>query len=123
MGTFNIRVDVGHPSGGDMESVEAMVDTGASDSVFPASLLTWLHIEQEGQITCEYANGEQEELSYGAALIRIGERSNVCPVVFGAEGQFLVGATTLEFFKLAVDPVRQELIPTRGLRLGWGGRL
>ena len=40
-----------------MELVEAMVDTGASDSVFPASLLSWLHIEQEGQIQCEYDNG------------------------------------------------------------------
>ena len=57
MGTFNITVHAGHPSGGDMELVEAMVDTGASDSVFPASLLSWLHIEQEGQIQCEYDNG------------------------------------------------------------------
>ena len=92
-----------------MESVEAMVDTGASDSVFPASLLSWLHIEPEGQITCEYANGEQEELGYAARLdSHLGNVPTSARVVFGAEGQFLVGATTLEFFKLAVDPVRHR---------------
>ncbi len=39
MGTFATKVRVGNPAGGDTLEVEALVDTGASHSMFPASLL------------------------------------------------------------------------------------
>ncbi len=125
MGYFSVQVSVGHPygSGSDMLPVDAVVDTGASDSMFPASLFERLHIEPEGSYPCRYANGETEMHNYGEAAIRIGERTKICPVIFGPDGHYLLGATTLEFFKLAVDPVGQELIPVRGLRLGWGGEI
>jgi hypothetical protein len=32
-------------------------------------------------------------------------------VVFGPEGQFLLGATTLEDLLLTVDPIEQRLVP------------
>ncbi len=125
MGYFSVQIYLGHPyvSGGDMRPIDAVVDTGASDSVFPASLLEDLHIEPEGIYPCRYANGETDVRSYGEAAIRIGERTKICPVIFGPDGHFLLGATTLEFFKLAVDPVGQELVPVRALRFGWGGLL
>ena len=125
MGEFNVQVFVGHPRDldGEMRPVEALVDTGASDTVLPASLLDELHVDPEGSYRCWYANGESEFRNYGEASIRIGEFTKVCPVIFGRDGQFLLGATTLEFFKLAVDPVGRELIPVPGLRLGWGGPL
>ena len=38
------------------------------------------------------------------------------PVVFTDEGsESLLGAVTLEIFLLNVDPLRQRLVPTRGL--------
>ena len=125
MGYFSESIHVGHPSipGGDMLPVEAVVDTGASDSMFPASLFERLHVEPRGSYPCRYANGETETRSYGVAAIRIGEETNVCPVIFGPEELFLMGATTLEIFKLAVDPVGQQLIPVPALRLGWGGAI
>ena len=91
--------------------------------MFPASLFERLHIEQEGEYRCVYANGDSEMRNYGVAAIRIGDRTNICPVIFGPDGHFLLGATTLEIFKFAVDPVAQELVPVPGLRLGWGGPL
>ena len=125
MGYFSEPIHVGHPSipGGDMLPVDAVVDTGASDSMFPASLLERLHIEPRGSYPCRYANGESEDRYYGVAAIRIGEETNICPVIFGPEELFLMGATTLEIFKLAVDPVGQQLIPVPALRLGWGGAI
>lgn len=125
MGYFSVLVHVGHPRSpdSDMRPVEAVVDTGASDSMFPASLFEQLHVEPRGEYPCFYANGESEIRSYGVASIRIGGSTNICPVIFGPDNHFLLGATTLEIFKLAVDPVGQELVPVRGLRLGWGGPL
>lgn len=125
MGYFSVPIQVGNPSvtGGDMLPVDALVDTGASDSMLPASLFERLRIEPEGSYPCRYANGETETRNYGVAAIRLGERTNICPVIFGPEDIFLLGATTLEIFKLAVDPVGQELIPVPALRLGWGGAI
>lgn len=125
MGYFSVQVHVGHPhaSGSDMRPVDAVVDTGASDSMFPSSLFERLHIEPEGEYRCVYANGDSEMRNYSVAAIRIGERTNICPVIFGPEEHFLLGATTLEIFKLGVDPVAQQLIPVPGLRFGWGGPL
>ncbi len=125
MGYFSVPVYVGYPwgPGGDMRPVEAVVDTGASDSVFPTSLLEELHVEPEGTYPCRYANGQTDTRAYGEAAIRIGKRTKICPVIFGPDNQFLLGATTLEIFKLAVDPVGQELVPVPALRFGWGGPL
>ena len=125
MGYFSVQIYLGHPyvPGGDMRPIDAVVDTGASDSVFPASLLEELHIEPEGTYPCRYANGETDVRSYGDAAIRIGERTKICPVIFGPDGHFLLGATTLEIFKFAVDPVAEELVPVPALRFGWGGLL
>ena len=38
MGTFNVLIGVGHPSGGDLTEVLALADTGATHTVLPASL-------------------------------------------------------------------------------------
>ena len=40
-----------------------------------------------------------------------------CPVIFGREGRYLLGATTLENFDLAVDPVNQRLTPVAELTI------
>ena len=39
MGAFTIPIGLGHPDSGDLREVEAVVDTGAIDSMVPASLL------------------------------------------------------------------------------------
>ena len=46
MGTFSTTVRVGNPAGGDTFEVDALVDTGTSHSMFPASLLDRLRIDR-----------------------------------------------------------------------------
>ncbi len=44
------------------------------------------------------------------------------PVIFGDEDrQPLLGAATLEIFRLGVDPVSRHLIPAPGLLMGGRG--
>ena len=51
------------------------------------------------------------------ARFSIGGVERYCPVIFGSEDEYLVGATTLEIFELVVDPLGERLAPAKQLRL------
>ena len=121
MGVFYQTVKIGNPAGGDMVEVEAMVDTGAIHSMFPASLLALLHIEPMRNYTFSIADGSLVEYPYGEARVQMSDEFRTCSVIFGPDDGALIGATTLENFNLVVDPVRQRLVLAEVLPLGWGG--
>ena len=122
MGTFYQTVKVGNPAGGDFVEIDAMVDTGALDSMFPASLLEELHLQPVRYFEYTVADGRKIVLPYGQALIGINEDTWVCPVVFGTGDEALLGATTLEIFKLLVDPNSETLRPGDAWPMGGGRR-
>ena len=112
MGVVYIDISVGHPSGGDLTPVQnVLVDTGAANTMLPESLLTRLHIEPLDMINGNSQMEAFHELGFAMARISIDERTFHCPVIIGPEDQYLVGATTLETFRLMVDPVGQVLVP------------
>ena len=112
MGSVLIDIGIGHPSGGDFTTLrDVLVDTGAAHTMLPESLLARLHIEPKTHDRWAFADGETKEMGYGMARILIDDMDWHCPVIFGPEEQYLVGATTLEIFGLMVDPAGQELIP------------
>ena len=113
MGTFHVYLGVGHPEGGDGEQVLALVDTGSTHSILPAALLEWLHIQPYARQAVTVADNRQQIWEVGKARLLYRDQEWVCPVVFGPEEQFLMGATTLELFNLAVDPGRKELVPAQ----------
>ena len=113
MGTFSVLIGVGHPKGGDFEQVLALVDTGATHSIMPASLLEWLGIRPTVQRPVRLAEGRRAMQVSGLGRFSYRGEEWICPVVFGPEDQYLLGATTLEAFALVVDPNGKELIPAR----------
>ena len=116
MGIFHVRIGVGHPVEGEMTDVLALVDTGATDTIIPRSLLQQiLHIEPRESDVIQYADGSTEEVDIGEARIGYQGRSYVCPVVFGPEDRYVLGAIALETFRLVVGPLRKELVPARFL--------
>ena len=124
MGTFSIPVQVGDFYGRQFLDIEAMVDTGASDTMVPRSILTQLGIDVVGRYEFELADGTVVEYDVGQSSLRIDGRERIVQVIFGPEGTApLLGATTLEVFRLGVDPVGQRLIPVRGRLNGNGFRL
>ncbi len=125
MGTFSVMVSVGNPNGGDQVEIEALVDTGASDSMFPASLLENLRLEPRSRVDYALADGTEVRFGRGQAVININGRDGICPVIFGPEGDdnCLIGGTTLQILMFAVDPVNEVLEPTNRGRLGFGGKL
>ena len=116
MGTFSVAMGVGNLDRGPLTPVLAMVDTGAFDSMLPASLLKGLGLEPMEREVYTLADGSAVEYETGMAWIGLGGRERYCPVVFGPENQYLLGATALEIFHLMVDPVGQQLVrrPMRG---------
>ncbi len=112
MGIVYVAIEVGDLNDGDLESIpEAMVDTGAIHSMLPASLLDHLHVQLRDNRILSLADGSTAEYGLGFARIAIGGHDWPCPVIFGPEDHYLVGATTLEIFGLMVDPVGEQLIP------------
>ena len=129
MGIFNAKVSITNLSGGDAHETEALVDTGATDSAFPAALLEALHIRPEETATYVTADGSEVECGYGYARFTIAlddgqSVSGVAPVAFWPdESGECIGATTLQYLRLVVDMPEERLVHVRTGRRGWAGRL
>ena len=115
MGTFSVDLRIGAVDRSDWETVSALVDTGSTCSMAPASLLHRLGVEPDQTVEFELAGGEVVEYETGLAAFAAEGRTGWARVIFGPDGEYLMGATTLEDLGLMVDPVNYRLIPTRRL--------
>ncbi len=115
MGEFNWPVGVWSVDRERMETVSAMVDTGASYSVFPQSMLERLGIWRLERVGFEQADGSVIEFDVGVAWMTINGRERASSVAFGRDGaEALLGANALQEFLLVVDSVDERLIPRTG---------
>ena len=125
MGTFSVPIEVGNVDGSSYESLEALVDTGASYLVVPRSILSAVgaRVAERRQFTL--ADGREVEMDVGAVSLRLDGRSFPVLAVFGGdEAGTLLGAVALETLGLASDPVRGRLVPVSGLLMSgvrWQG--
>ncbi len=116
MGTFRVTIEIGDPSGASYREVSALVDTGASHTAIPASVLRELGVTPHTRATFRLADGREIELDMGRIWVRIDGSEEMTLVVFGGEDTDpILGAVTLEEFRLGVDPIAQRLIPVPGL--------
>lgn len=110
MGLFEVQVGVERMGAGETAPVAALVDTGADHWVMPESLLKRLGLTPLEYRPYSMADGGQVEYGYGIARFANEGREFPCPVIFGSEDQFLLGATTLKIFNLMVDPAEEKLV-------------
>jgi clan AA aspartic protease len=96
---------------GKRKEFEFLVDSGAVYSVVPQSALKSLGIKPTSTQEFILANGEIIKRSIGNAYFEYERKTRTAPVVFGDEGVFLLGATTLEALGMILDPIRRELRP------------
>lgn len=95
-----------------------MVDTGATFTVIPATV--WRRLGLVGEFTrrLRTADGRVVERSQGSAYMEIDGQVGVVPVVEASDGDLpVLGVTALEILGLAVDPVKQQLVPSEHLYL------
>ena len=118
MGTFYHEMQVFSANGDRSETVDALVDTGASYSQVPGSILQRLGIFPTDTVEAELADGRVVEDPIAEIRVEINGRATFTWVTFGPENvASLLGAHALEGVRLAVDPSRRRLIPSRILRM------
>lgn len=116
MGHIREVVEISSRGGGRFERLEALVDTGATYTCIPRTVLEGLGIVPEEEWPFVLADGR--EVRYPMAWIDIRMQGRVQPtiVVFAEPGsEPILGVVTLEEFRLAVDPVNRRLISVPGL--------
>lgn len=111
MGTFRTAVEIGAPNTERFVTIEAIVDTGASYSMFPRRTLEQLGIRPIDQDEFTLADGRKVRRDVAVASVRLDGRVRPTVCVVGDDGtQPLLGAITLEAFGLAADPVNRRLV-------------
>ena len=112
MGTFAAQIGVSDGNGGATQWVDALVDTGATFTVLPDSVLreqVGVHPEETMEFTL--ADGSKTQFPVGEARLSVEGRQATSRVVFGEEDQYLVGATTLQVLGLIPDTTNHKLVP------------
>jgi clan AA aspartic protease len=106
---INVTLLVPGSANGAYESV-FVVDTGATDSMAPASELLRAGIRPVGRASYELADGSSFEYEFGLAQIEFLGEITAGRVIFGPEGvEPLLGVTSLESVGISVDPTTQAL--------------
>jgi len=86
------------------------VDTGATDSMVPATELEKIGVKKEGKMSYELADGTVKEYPYGLVRIEFMGEVTAGRVVFGLPGaEPILGVTALESVGIMVDPVTKTL--------------
>ena len=115
MGTFTAEIEIGDPSGSRWETVEALVDTGATYTSVPASVLKRLGVPPTDRLKFIQADGNQYERDTGETRARVNGKTVTTIVIFAEEdAPPLLGAYTLEGLLLAPDPVNRKLVSVPG---------
>ena len=118
MGTFSISIEIGDQERQRWLEFDALVDTGASISSFPASELRGLGIRPLFQQRFKFGQGDVRQMDVGQTWLRVEGREVVTLVLFNDEVTTpLLGAIALEAMFMGVDPIKKRLIPVQGLMM------
>ena len=116
MGTFAASVEIGDLQGRRFQPLETLVDTGATYTRVPRTILEHLGVTPQERWPFRIADERRVEYEVGQAQVRIEGRTRYTVVVFGEPGSSgLLGAVTLEEFGLGVDPINRRLVPIPAL--------
>jgi clan AA aspartic protease len=89
-----------------------LVDSGATYTVAPKTLLKRLGIKPHGSRTFTLADGTQVTRQIGDAIFSVNGERAASPVIFGEKGDsLLLGTVSLEALGLMLDPLKRELRP------------
>ena len=115
MGEFHWPIGVWSADRERMETVNALVDTGSSYSVFPRKMLEQLGIVPDERDFFELADGRIIERDLGHTRLTLDGRQRIRTIMFGDNNaEPLIGADTLQGFLLLVDTEAHQLLRRQG---------
>lgn len=118
LGTFQVDIEISDAAAENWVTVSALVDTRATMTAAPASVLRQLGVEPTTRKAFQFAQREVRTMDVGYARVRVEDQEIITQVLFNDEGTPpLLGAIALENAFLGVDPLAQRLIPIRGLMM------
>ena len=110
MGFIRVEVRLRDFSSGNSYLSKFLVDTGATDSMAPASELKKIGVREVGKMSYELANGSVEEYPFGLVEISFMNETTAGRVIFGPDDvEPILGVTALESAGITVDPANQQL--------------
>ena len=113
METFLMPIEIAGADLERFETVNALVDDGATYTAMPASILRSLGVTPSRRQSFRLADGSRIYRDMGEMPVRMNGEVWTTPVVFADESSPpVLGAVTLEEFSMAVDPVGKRLVPT-----------
>ena len=112
VGTFSADFVLWNADQTAARSLNGLVDTGASYTMIPASILEDLGIARKRTTTFDLADGSRRSYALGYAEMELAGQRDLVHIIFGPENtRILIGAFTLEVFGLAADAKYRRLIP------------
>jgi predicted aspartyl protease len=110
LGLTHVAVTIKSAGSNDSYTANFLVDTGAMDSLAPASELKRMGIKPSGKRKYELANGEVAEYEFTWAEFSFLDDTINSRIIFGPENaEPTLGVLALEAVGLIVDPVTQTL--------------
>lgn len=111
MGMTYIDIDVASVANPDVvETVEFLVDSGATYSVVPSETLAKLGIEPLTEQVFRLEDGRRTSRKKGGAVFKLRCRIGAADVLFGLPGDAnLLGSLALAALGLRLDPLKREL--------------
>ncbi len=104
-------MEIGPLDGSRFETLNALVDTGATFSQIPGNLLRELGIVPTRPFKSQLADGSIVQDWVGEMRIRINGRETYSTVLFGEDGSpILMGSYALDGVVLAVDPHNERFV-------------
>ncbi len=116
MGLTHVAVELSRMNSNDengryVYNADFLVDTGAMDSMAPASELRKVGIEPVGKRVYELASGELQEYEHGIAQVSFMGEVTWTDIIFGPDDtKPILGVITLENANFLVDPKNQTLM-------------
>ena len=118
MGLTHVEVRIGNLGSNDLYDAEFLVDTGAVESMAPASELRRVGIKPVGKRTYELASGELRDYDYGLAELRFMGEITSTDIIFGPENaEPILGVLALEAAGFIVDPKNRTVRKLKAIPL------
>lgn len=102
------------------KALEALVDTGATLSIFPSALLRQLGVKSTSRVRTRLADGRIVRRPVGEVRLKLNGEIVTTRVLFGqAKDATVIGLVALESLGLTVDPTQRRLVHSEFLMLSF----